>query len=60
MLDHATDLVAAATSVIDNDVSILENVTLGGTGNETGDRHPKVRRGAMIGAGAKILGNIEI
>jgi hypothetical protein len=49
-----------ATSVIDNDVSILQNVTLGGTGNETGDRHPKVRRGAMIGAGAKILGNIEI
>jgi hypothetical protein len=52
--------VADATSVIDDDVSILKNVTLGGTGNETGDRHPKVRRGVMIGAGAKILGNIEI
>jgi serine O-acetyltransferase len=52
--------VVGATSVIDDDVSILQNVTLGGTGNETGDRHPKVRRGVMIGAGAKILGNIEI
>jgi serine O-acetyltransferase len=59
-LDHATGLVVGATSVIDDDVSILQNVTLGGTGNETGDRHPKVRRGVMIGAGAKILGNIEI
>jgi serine O-acetyltransferase len=59
-LDHATGLVVGATSVIDDDASILQNVTLGGTGNETGDRHPKVRRGVMIGAGAKILGNIEI
>jgi serine O-acetyltransferase len=59
-LDHATGLVVGATSVIDDDVSILQNVTLGGTGNETGDRHPKVRRGVMIGAGAKILGDIEI
>ncbi|MGB6699527.1 MAG: serine O-acetyltransferase [Methylocella sp.] len=58
-LDHATGLVAGETSVIDDDVSILQNVTLGGTGNET-ERHPKVRRGVMIGAGAKILGNIEI
>jgi serine O-acetyltransferase len=59
-LDHATGLAVGATSVIDDDVSILQNVTLGGTGNETGDRHPKVRRGVMIGAGAKILGSIEI
>lgn len=59
-LDHGTGLVVGATSVIEDDVSILQNVTLGGTGKETGDRHPKVRRGAMIGAGAKILGNIEI
>ncbi|MGB6175608.1 MAG: serine O-acetyltransferase [Methylocella sp.] len=58
--DHATGLVAGATSVIGDDVSILQNITLGGTGNETGDRHPKVRRGHMIGAGAKFLGNIEI
>ncbi|MCI0468390.1 MAG: serine O-acetyltransferase [Beijerinckiaceae bacterium] len=59
-LDHATGLVVGATSVIEDDVSILQNVTLGGTGKETGDRHPKVRRGVMIGAGAKVLGNIEI
>jgi serine O-acetyltransferase len=59
-LDHATGLVVGATCVIDDDVSILQNVTLGGTGNEAADRHPKVRRGVMIGAGAKILGNIEI
>jgi serine O-acetyltransferase len=59
-LDHATGFVVGSTAVIDDDVSILQNVTLGGTGKETGDRHPKVRRGVMIGAGAKILGNIEI
>jgi serine O-acetyltransferase len=59
-LDHATGLVVGATAVIEDDVSILQNVTLGGTGKEAGDRHPKIRRGAMIGAGAKILGNIEI
>jgi serine O-acetyltransferase len=52
-LDHATGLVVGETSVIDDDVSILQNVRLGGTGNETGDRHPNVRRGVMIGAGAK-------
>jgi serine O-acetyltransferase len=59
-LDHATGLVVGETAVIDNDVSLLHDVTLGGTGNETGDRHPKIGYGVMIGAGAKILGNIEI
>jgi serine O-acetyltransferase len=59
-LDHATGLVVGATATIDDDVSILQDVTLGGTGKETGDRHPKIRRGVMIGAGAKVLGNIEI
>ena len=59
-LDHATGLVVGATAVVEDDVSLLQNVTLGGTGKEAGDRHPKVRRGAVIGAGAKILGNIEI
>jgi serine O-acetyltransferase len=59
-LDHATGLVVGETAVIEDDVSILQNVTLGGTGKEGGDRHPKVRRGVLIGAGAKILGNIEI
>ncbi|EJW11651.1 Serine acetyltransferase [Rhodovulum sp. PH10] len=59
-LDHATGLVVGETAVIEDDVSILHAVTLGGTGNEHGDRHPKIRHGVMIGAGAKILGNIEI
>jgi len=59
-LDHATSLVVGETCVIEDDVSILQGVTLGGTGKETGDRHPKIRRGVLIGAGAKILGNIEV
>jgi serine O-acetyltransferase len=59
-LDHATGLVVGETAVIEDDVSILQEVTLGGTGKEAGDRHPKIRRGVLIGAGAKILGNIEI
>jgi serine O-acetyltransferase len=59
-LDHATGFVCGETAVIDDDVSILHDVTLGGTGKENEDRHPKIRQGVMIGAGAKILGNIEI
>lgn len=59
-LDHATGLVVGATATIDDDVSILQDVTLGGTGKEGGDRHPKIRCGVLIGAGAKILGNIEV
>jgi serine O-acetyltransferase len=59
-LDHATGIVIGETAVVEDDVSLLQNVTLGGTGKETLDRHPKIRRGAMIGAGAKILGNIEV
>ena len=59
-IDHATGLVVGETAVIEDDVSILQNVTLGGTGKESGDRHPKIRRGVLIGAGAKILGNIEV
>ncbi|MGV3549243.1 serine O-acetyltransferase [Rhizobium sp.] len=60
MLDHGNGLVIGETAVVEDDVSILQNVTLGGTGKESGDRHPKIRRGVLIGAGAKILGNIEI
>lgn len=60
MFDHATGIVIGETSVIENDVSILQGVTLGGTGKESGDRHPKIREGVMIGSGAKVLGNIEI
>jgi serine O-acetyltransferase len=59
-LDHATGLVVGETAVIDDDVSLLHDVTLGGTGNENGDRHPKISHGVMIGAGAKILGDIEV
>ena len=59
-LDHATGVVIGATAVIEDDVSMLHGVTLGGTGKAGGDRHPKVRHGVLIGAGAKILGNIEI
>ncbi len=59
-LDHATSLVVGETCVIEDNVSILQGVTLGGTGKEIGDRHPKIRHGVLIGAGAKILGNIEI
>lgn len=60
LIDHATGVVIGETAVVEDDVSMLHEVTLGGTGKEMGDRHPKVRRGVMIGAGAKILGNIEI
>ncbi len=59
-LDHATGFVVGETAVIENDVSILHGVTLGGTGKENEDRHPKIRWGVMLGAGAKILGNIEV
>lgn len=60
MIDHATGVVIGETAVVEDDVSMLHTVTLGGTGKERGDRHPKVRRGVLIGAGAKILGNVEI
>ncbi|WP_198950901.1 serine O-acetyltransferase [Paraferrimonas haliotis] len=60
MFDHASGIVVGETCVIEDNVSILQSVTLGGTGNENGDRHPKIRQGVMIGAGAKVLGNIEI
>lgn len=59
-LDHATGLVVGETAVIGDDVSILQDVTLGGTGKEHGDRHPKIGRGVLISVGAKILGNITI
>jgi serine O-acetyltransferase len=59
-VDHATGLVIGETAVVEDDVSMLHGVTLGGTGKEAGDRHPKIRYGVLIGAGAKILGNIEI
>ena len=60
MFDHATGIVVGETAVIEDDVSVLHSVTLGGTGNETGDRHPKIRRGVLLSAGCKIIGNIEV
>ncbi len=59
-LDHATGLVVGETARIGDNVSILHGVTLGGTGKEGSDRHPKIGDGVLIGAGAKVLGNIEI
>ncbi|CAB4308585.1 unnamed protein product [Prunus armeniaca] len=60
LLDHATGVVVGETAVIGNNVSILHNVTLGGTGKASGDRHPKIGDGVLIGAGTCILGNIKI
>lgn len=60
MIDHGTGVVIGETATIGDHVSILQNVTLGGTGKEEGDRHPKIRSGVLIGAGAKILGNIVV
>lgn len=59
-IDHATGIVIGETAEIGSDVSILHSVTLGGTGKESGDRHPKVRDGVLLCAGAKVLGNIEL
>ena len=60
LFDHATSVVIGETAVIEDDFSMLHEVTLGGTGKIGGDRHPKIRRGVMIGAGAKVLGNIVV
>ncbi|MBI3514213.1 MAG: serine O-acetyltransferase, partial [Proteobacteria bacterium] len=60
MIDHATGIVIGETAVVEDDVSMLHGVTLGGTGKDQGDRHPKIRRGVLIAAGAKILGNIVV
>jgi serine O-acetyltransferase len=60
MIDHAHSIVIGETAVVGDNVSMLHSVTLGGTGKEDGDRHPKIADGVMIGAGAKILGNITV
>ncbi|AQS88518.1 serine O-acetyltransferase [Neoasaia chiangmaiensis NBRC 101099] len=60
VFDHGTGIVIGETCVVEDDVSMLQGVTLGGTGKSVGDRHPKVRRGVLVGAGAKVLGNIEL
>jgi serine O-acetyltransferase len=60
LLDHATSIVIGETAIVEDNVSILHEVTLGGTGKQVGNRHPIVRSGVLIGAGAKILGRVEI
>lgn len=60
LLDHATSFVVGETAIIEDNVSILHEVTLGGTGKVSGDRHPIVRSGVLLGAGAKVLGRVEI
>lgn len=60
LLDHATSFVVGETAIIEDNVSILHEVTLGGTGKQSGLRHPIVRSGVLLGAGAKILGRVEI
>ncbi|MDZ7905070.1 MAG: serine O-acetyltransferase [Cypionkella sp.] len=60
MIDHAHSIVVGETAVVGDNVSMLHSVTLGGTGKEDGDRHPKIGNGVMIGAGAKVLGNIRV
>ncbi len=60
MIDHAHSIVIGETAVVGDDVSMLHEVTLGGTGKDTGDRHPKIASGVLIGAGAKILGNVKV
>jgi len=60
MIDHAHSIVIGETAVVGDNVSMLHSVTLGGTGKEDGDRHPKIEDGVMIGAGAKVLGNITV
>jgi serine O-acetyltransferase len=60
MIDHATGVVIGETAVIGNNCSFLHGVTLGGSGKETGDRHPKIGENVLIGAGAKVLGNITV
>ena len=60
MIDHAHSIVIGETAVVGDNVSMLHSVTLGGTGKEDGDRHPKIGNGVLIGAGAKVLGNIKV
>ena len=60
MFDHATGIVIGETAVVEDDVSILHSVTLGGTGKTSGDRHPKIRNGVLLSAGCKVIGNIEV
>ena len=59
-IDHAVGIVIGETAVVEDDVTIFQSVTLGGTGKGSGERHPKIRKGVFIGSGAVVLGNIDI
>jgi serine O-acetyltransferase len=60
VIDHATGVVIGESAVVEDDVTIFHGVTLGATGKQRGDRHPKVRSGVLLGAGATVLGNLEV
>ena len=60
MLDHASGITIGETAVVGDGCSLLHGVTLGGTGKEVGDRHPKIGKGVLLSVGAKVLGNIQI
>lgn len=60
MIDHATGIVVGETTVVEDNVSLMQSVTLGGTGKDSGDRHPKIGKGVLVSTGAKILGNVHI
>ena len=60
LVDHATGIVIGETCVLDDNISIMQGVTLGGTGKECGDRHPKIKSGVLIGTGAIVIGNVTI
>jgi len=60
LVDHATGIVIGETCILDNNISIMQGVTLGGTGKESGDRHPKIKCGVLIGTGAIIIGNVTV
>jgi serine O-acetyltransferase len=60
MLDHATGITIGETAVVGDGCSLLHGVTLGGTGKDAGDRHPKIGRGVLLSVGAKVLGNIHV
>lgn len=60
LVDHATGIVIGETCVLDDNISIMQGVTLGGTGKECGDRHPKIKSGVLLGTGAIVIGNVTI
>jgi serine O-acetyltransferase len=60
LVDHATGIVIGETCILDDNISIMQGVTLGGTGKESGDRHPKIKCGVLIGTGAIIIGNVTV